>query len=49
MSADTIKDFYDKMVKAGVVEPGLDLSQVYTLDFANTGASLAVKKKLMGE
>ena len=43
----TIKDFYDKMVEAGVVEPGLELEKVYTEDFANTGVALDVKKKLV--
>lgn len=46
MTDATIKDFYDKMVEAGVAEPGLDLSKVYTLEFANTGAGLDAKKKL---
>ncbi|MHC0054611.1 ABC transporter substrate-binding protein [Actibacterium sp. D379-3] len=49
MSAETIEDFYDKMVASKVIEPGLDLSSVYTLDFSNTGAALPVKKKLLGE
>lgn len=49
MTDARIKDFYDKMVASKVVAPGLDLSKVYTLDFANTGASLPVKKKLLGE
>lgn len=46
MKAETIKDFYDKMVGAGVVDAGLDLTKVYSLDFANTGAALETKKKL---
>ncbi|MDF2234449.1 ABC transporter substrate-binding protein [Albimonas sp. CAU 1670] len=46
MTAETIKDFYDKMVEAGVVEAGLDLEKVYSLDFANSGVALDVKKKL---
>lgn len=49
MSDEVIKSFYDKMVKAGVVDPGLDIKKVYTLKFANTGASLPVKKKLLGQ
>lgn len=46
MTDATITDFYQKMVDAGVVEPGLDLSKVYTTEFSNTGAALPVKKKL---
>ena len=47
MTDARMQDFYDKMVEAGVVEPGLDLSKVYTLDFSNTGAALETKKKLV--
>ncbi|MEM9011673.1 MAG: ABC transporter substrate-binding protein [Pseudomonadota bacterium] len=49
MTDAQIQDFYDKMVSAGVIEAGLDISQIYTLDFANTGAALEVKKALTGE
>ena len=49
MKAETIQSFYDKMVASGVVAAGLDLSKVYSLDFANTGAALPVKKKLLGD
>ena len=48
MTDATIKDFYDKMVAAGVVEEGLDYTKSYTLDFANTGAALPVKAALTG-
>lgn len=44
-----VKDFYDKMVAAGVVDGGLDITKAYTLDFANSGASLPVKKELTGQ
>ncbi|MEC9431386.1 MAG: ABC transporter substrate-binding protein [Pseudomonadota bacterium] len=47
MTDARMQDFYDKMVAAGVVEPGLDLSKVYTLEFSNTGAALETKKKLV--
>ncbi len=40
------KSFYDKMVKAGVVKPGLDLQATYTLQFVNQGLGLDLKKKL---
>ena len=49
MTDETIKSFYDKMVESGVIAEGLDLTKVYTLDFANTGAATPVKKKLLGE
>ena len=48
MTDATVKDFYDKMVHAGVVDAGLDYKSAYTLDFANTGAALPVKAKLTG-
>jgi NitT/TauT family transport system substrate-binding protein len=32
-----VKDFYDKMVKSGVVKAGLDLSKVYTTEFVCKG------------
>ena len=49
MTDAQIDDFYAKMVKAGVIEDGLDYKSAYTLEFANTGVALAVKKKLTGE
>ncbi|MEQ1900163.1 MAG: ABC transporter substrate-binding protein [Devosia sp.] len=33
----TVKDFYDKMVSAGVVKAGLDLSKVYTTEYVCKG------------
>lgn len=47
MSARTIEKFYEKMVEAGVVDAGIDVGKSYTLEFANSGAALAVKKSLM--
>ena len=32
-----VKDFYDKMVKAGVVKADLDLSKVYTTEYVCKG------------
>ena len=49
MKAETIKDFYEKMVAAGVLPAGLEIEKAYTLEFSNTGAALPVKKKLTGE
>ncbi|MEM6438613.1 MAG: ABC transporter substrate-binding protein [Pseudomonadota bacterium] len=46
MTSATIRDFYEKMVKAGVVSDGIDIASAYTLEFANTGAALPVKRGL---
>lgn len=48
MTDDHMKLFFDKMVEAGVVEADLDYKAAYTLEFSNTGASLDVKKALLG-
>ena len=47
MTDARITSFYDKMVKAGVIEAGLDLNKVYTLDYVNQGVGLDIKKSLM--
>jgi NitT/TauT family transport system substrate-binding protein len=39
------KDFYDKMVRVGVVKPGLDYKKGYTLQFVNKGAGLDLRPK----
>ena len=39
------KNFYDKMVHAGVVKPGLDYKQGYTLQFVNKGVGLDLRPK----
>lgn len=45
MSAERVKDFHDKMVKAGVIKAGeVDLSQVAVYDFVNKGVGLDVKR-----
>lgn len=44
MTDTAIKDFYDKMVAAGVVEADLDYSATYTLDFVNKGVGMDLKK-----
>ena len=50
MSEARIKDFYDKMVKAGLYKPGdVDLAKVATTQFVNKGVGLDVKKKLGGK
>jgi NitT/TauT family transport system substrate-binding protein len=45
MTDERVKDFYDKMVKAGVVEAGLDYKKTYTLQFVNKGVGLDQKPK----
>ncbi len=49
MSDAQIDGFFEKMVKAGVIDGEVDYKAAYTLDFANTGASVDVKKELLGE
>ncbi len=48
MTDAQVKGFYDKMVASGVVAEGIDITKAYTLKFSNSGASLEVKKKLLG-
>ena len=38
-------DFYKTMVKAGVVEPGIDYKKAYTLQFVNKGVGLDLRPK----
>lgn len=47
MTDERIESFYNKMVKAGVLDPGLDFKKAYTLEYINKGVGLDVKKKLM--
>lgn len=50
MDEARIKDFHDKMVKAGLYKAGeVDLSKVATTQFVNKGVGLDVKKKLTGK
>jgi NitT/TauT family transport system substrate-binding protein len=50
MNEARVKDFYDKMVKAGLYKAGdVDLSKVVTTQFVNKGAGLDVKKSLGGK
>lgn len=50
MSEARIRDFHDKMVKAGLYKPGeIDLSKVATTQFVNKGTGLDVRKKLTGK
>ena len=43
MSAERIEGFYADMVAAGVVPDGLDVSQVYALDYTNKGVGMDMK------
>jgi NitT/TauT family transport system substrate-binding protein len=47
MKPERVKDFYDKMVRAGLYKPGeVDLAQVMTTQFVNKGVGLTLKKQL---
>ena len=49
MKPERIKDFYDKMVRAGLYKAGdVDLSKVATMQFVNKGVGVDVRKQLMG-
>jgi NitT/TauT family transport system substrate-binding protein len=39
-----MKDFFDKMVRAGLFKADLDYRKAYTLQFVNKGVGLYVKK-----
>ncbi len=45
MTDERWKDFYEKMVKAGVVKAGIDYKQAYTLQFVNKGVGLDLRPK----
>ena len=38
-----MKDFYDKMVHAGVVKPGLDWHKAFTTQFVDKGVGLNLR------
>jgi NitT/TauT family transport system substrate-binding protein len=44
MTDERMQSFYDKMVKAGVMEAGIDIKKSYTLEFVNKGVGLDLKK-----
>jgi NitT/TauT family transport system substrate-binding protein len=47
MKPERIKDFYDKMVRAGLYKPGdVDLAKVATMQFVNQGVGVALRMKL---
>ena len=45
MTDERIKNFYDSMVKAGVVKPDIDYKKAYTLQFVNKGVGLDLRPK----
>jgi NitT/TauT family transport system substrate-binding protein len=45
MSHERVASFYEKMVGAGVVRPGLDIRTAYTLQFVNKGVALERGRK----
>jgi NitT/TauT family transport system substrate-binding protein len=45
MTDTRMKSFYDKMVRAGVVKPGLDIKRAYTLQFVNKRVGLELRPK----
>ena len=49
MTDARFKSFYEKMVTAGVLPEGIDVSAAYTLDYVNKGVGLDLRKKLTGE
>jgi NitT/TauT family transport system substrate-binding protein len=50
MNEARIKDFHDKMVRAGLYKAGeVDLSKVATTQFVNKGVGLDVRKRLTGK
>jgi NitT/TauT family transport system substrate-binding protein len=44
MTDARVKDFFDKMVKAGLFKADLDYTKAYTLRFVNKGVGLELKK-----
>jgi NitT/TauT family transport system substrate-binding protein len=45
MSDARVKDFFDKMVKVGIVKPDTDYKKCYTLQFVNKGVGLDQRPK----
>ena len=43
MTDEIVNDFYAKMVNAGVIEEGLDVSAAYTLEFVGEGVGMDLK------
>jgi len=45
MTDARMKSFFDKMVHAGVVKPGIDYKRAYTLQFVNKGVGVELRPK----
>ena len=45
MTDARVKDFFDQMVKAGIVKPDTDYKKVYTLRFVNKGVGVGLGPK----
>jgi NitT/TauT family transport system substrate-binding protein len=45
MTDARMKSFFDKMVRAGVVKPGLNVKRAYTLRFVNKGVGVKLRPK----
>ena len=45
MTDARVKDFFDKMVKAGLVKPDMDYKKAYTLQFVNKGVGVDLRPK----
>ena len=43
MTDERVKDFFDKMARAGVVKPDLDYRRAYTLQFVNKGVGVNLR------
>ena len=45
MSDARMRNFYEKMVRAGVVKPSIDVAKAYTLQFVNRGVGLDLRRR----
>jgi NitT/TauT family transport system substrate-binding protein len=45
MSDARMKSFFEKMVRAGVVKPSIDVAKAYTLQFVNRGVGLDLRRR----
>jgi len=45
MTDARVKDFFDQMVKAGIVKPDIDYKKVYTLQFVDKGVGVGAGQK----
>lgn len=43
INPDKVADFYTKMVDAGVIDDGIDITQAYTTEFVNAGLGMDLK------